>query len=526
MRVRRLSRFAATVAALTLPAAAHASWREASTDHFVIYSEQNAKALTDFATKLEKFDAGMRYLRKLPDEPVGKANRVIVFVLSDAGLVQKLYGTGARRNGSEVRGFYIPRAGGSLAFVPRPSSAENIFDISGETVLLHEYAHHFMMQNFPGAYPAWFIEGFAEFNSSASFEKDGSVDIGRLAMHRAPQLLRDWPMPVERLVTISHARIGSEEGSAVYARGWLLVHYLMMEKSRNGQLGDYLLRMAHGEKSLDAARAAFGDLKTLDRELTRYMGKGLYFVHLPPEKLKVPSIAVRDLSPAENAVMAVRIRSKRGVNQEAAEALLPAARAAAAPYPNDPAAQNVLAEAEYDAHHYAEAEAAANRALAADPKSIDALLYKGRAEMALAHAAGERSEARWEAIRRPIIAANNLDPDDPRPLIWYFRSFLAQGRKPSATAAVGLETALVLAPQDTGLRMNVGRRQLVDGKAKEARATLAPIAFSPHGGEAAEIAARAIAVLDAGGTTQAALATWKGPAEDDGTDGQSKKGDD
>jgi tetratricopeptide (TPR) repeat protein len=514
---------AAAGAAFGLATPADASWREASTAHFVIYSEQNPKALQDFATRLEKFDAAMRYLEKLPDEPLGSANRVTVFVVSGEGFVQKLYGKGAQRNGAAVAGFYIPRAEGSVAFVPRQSGGEGLFDLSAQTVLLHEYSHHFMLQNFPGAYPAWFIEGFAEFNSSASFERDGSVNIGRIAMHRAPQLLRDWPMPVEKLVAIRQARIGSDEGSAIYARGWLLVHYLTMGNGREGQLNDYLRRVARGETSLDAARAAFGELKALDRELSRYMSKPLYYLHLTSDKLGTPAVSIRELGPGENATLPLRIRSTRGVDREEAEELVPAVRAAAARYPNDPAAQNVLAEAEYDAGNFAAAEAAADRAIAGDPKSIHALVYKARAEMAQARTAHDRSDARWQAIRKIIIAANRLDPNDPRPLIWFFRSFLAQGVRPNANAAIGLEQALALAPQDTGLRMTVAHRLLTDGKGKEARATLAPIAFSPHGGEAAELAAKIIAALDAGGTTQAALAIWKQPSDEDDDEGGSPK---
>jgi tetratricopeptide (TPR) repeat protein len=505
----------AATAAVAAAQPASAAWREASTAHFVIYSEQRPRELEEFATHLEKFDAAMRLLRKLPDEPIGKANRVTVFVLSDAGLVQKLYGEGARRNGSEVRGFYIPRAEGSVAFVPRPNGDSRPFDLSGETVLLHEYAHHFMLQNFPGAYPTWFIEGFAEFYSATSFDKDGGVGVGKLATHRAGELLHARPLPVEKLVAVTRARIGSDEGREIYARGWLLVHYLIMEPGRSGQLNDYLTRVARGEKSVDAARAAFGDLKTLDRDLDHYLNTRFFYLRIRPDELATPKVQVRELSRAENAVMPIQIRLERGLDRAQAEELVPAIRAAAATYPTDSAAQNVFAEGEYDAGHYAEAEAAADRALAADPKSIHALLFKARSEMALARAAHDRSEARWAAIRKLIVTANHVDTDDPRPPIWFFRSFLAQGLKPTANAAAGLVGALSLAPQDAGLRMTVAHRYLVDGKAREARATLAPIAFNPHGGEAAEIAARAIAVLDSGAGTQAALAAWNGPAGDE-----------
>ena len=55
--------------------------------------------------------------------------------------------------GETVAGFYAARD-------------EDIFAVAlrggmGDDVLLHEYAHHFMMQNFASTYPAWFVEGFA-----------------------------------------------------------------------------------------------------------------------------------------------------------------------------------------------------------------------------------------------------------------------------------------------------------------------------------------------------------------------------
>jgi tetratricopeptide (TPR) repeat protein len=506
-------------------APASATWREASTAHFVIYSEQSSKALADFATKLEKFDKAMRYLRHLGEENSVKSSRVTVFVLSDEGLVQKLYGTGARRNGYAIMGFYMPRAGASTAFVSRPSADEGTFDLSAQTVLLHEYAHHFMLQNFPSAYPAWFVEGFAEFYSTASFEKDGAVGLGRAALHRASDLLRDKPVPVEKLVAITRARLGSEEGAAVYARGWLLVHYLTMEKSRQGQLGDYLGRIARGESSLDAARAAFGDLHALDRELDRYLNTTLYYLRVPADKVQVPQPTVRELSPGENAMMRLRIRSTRGVDRDEAATLVTAMEQAAAPYPNDPGAQNVLAEGEYDAGRFAEAEAAADRALKAEPKSMHAMIYKARAEMALARAAGDRSDARWSAIRKILIAANRLDTEDPQPLIWYFRSYLAQGVKPPAVAADGLIKALELAPQDTGLRLAVAHRLLVDGKAHEARVVLGPVAFDPHGGPAAELASRTIALIDGEGP-KAALEAWNKAGVPEGEADEPKKRDD
>src|SRR5690349_7780792 len=94
---------------------ASAAWLEAKTDHFTIYSEQNERALRDFATKLERYDAAMRHLRKIADIEPGPANRLTIHVVSSARALRRLYGD----KNSSIAGFYIGRAGGSIAFIPR-----------------------------------------------------------------------------------------------------------------------------------------------------------------------------------------------------------------------------------------------------------------------------------------------------------------------------------------------------------------------------------------------------------------------
>jgi tetratricopeptide (TPR) repeat protein len=386
-------------------------------------------------------------------------------------------------------------------------------------VLLHEYAHHFMMHNFPGAFPAWFIEGFAEFHSTAKFDKDGGVGIGTPALHRAYGLVLGDPIPIQRLMTYSGQDLGAEQREALYGRGWLLTHFLTFEPERTRQLGDYIRRLNKGDAPLEAATASFGDLKKLDRELDHYLKqRKMKYLQLGPEKVTVGAVQVRRLTPGANAVMNLKIRSRRGVNAERARALVPELRRAAAPFPKDVMAQATLAEAEFDAGNYKEAEAAADRAIAADPKSIDGLIYKARAKMALAAADSSGNEAVWKEVRKAIVAANRADPDDPEPLILFYTSYREQGIEPTANATMGLVRALELAPQDGDLRMMAAYQFLIDGKPKEARSALAPIAFDPHGGKKGEAAAAIIASLDSDNDARKALVAWNGFARRDTED--------
>jgi tetratricopeptide (TPR) repeat protein len=488
--------------AAALPA--EAAWREASTNHFVIYSEQSAESLREFATRLEKYDKAMRLVRNMADEPRGDANRLTIYVVQDLGAVRKLHGSGRSSGGYGVAGFYVPRAGGSVAITPRRSGDNGRFDLDAETVLLHEYAHHFMMQNFPGAFPAWFIEGFAEFHSTARFERDGAVGIGAPALHRAYGLVLGDKLPIEKMMANDGTQLTAALHESLYGRGWLLTHLLTFEPSRKGQLATYIAKLNQGVSGLDAAKAAFGDLKQLDRDLDRYLKrKRMNYWRLPPAEFTIGEIRLRDLGPAENAVMELKIRSRRGVDEAQAKELLPLVRRAAAPFPKDPFAQATLAEAEYDAGYFAEAEAAADRALVANPKYIDALIYKARAQMGAGVKNGVTDNTKWNAIRKAVIAANRADPNHPEPLILFYRSFIAQGTEPTKNAVEGLVTASHAAPQDRGLRMNVAMQMLKDGKAADARRALAPIAFDPHGGRLGEVAALILAKLDEGGAKAA-----------------------
>jgi tetratricopeptide (TPR) repeat protein len=481
-------RLAALVLAMLAPATAHADWHEASTKHFVVYANDRPEAIERFAAELEKFNSVMAFFYPkalVPNE--GPANRVSVFVLSGNGM-EKLTGS------DFTRGFYIPRAGGNVAFVPRVSGRSDPNDLSGATVLRHEYAHHFMYSRFPAVFPIWFSEGFAEYWSTVRFDGDGSAVVGLVPQHRGYGLLTGNPLPLAQLLTLTNRKLNQDQQEAIYGRGWLLTHYLMSTPEGQKQLGAYMAAINQGQ-SLEKAAEALGDLKVLGRTLEKYMSGTMKARQLNGKVIATPSVTLRKLTPGESATMAVRIESKAGVDEQEARKVLADARKAAAPFPNDPGAQVALAEAEFDAGNYAEAEAAAARALAVAPNHGEALMYRAWAKFEIAER-GNGDTAAWREVRRAIAAANRNDPEDPRPLILYYRTFQASGEAPSQVAKDGLAKAYYVAPADLSLRMNAAAMFLYDNKPLEAREALRLIAFHPHGGEMAAKARAMIAAIE------------------------------
>ena len=493
----------ASAVALAVPGAAQAEWLEASSPNFVVYADDSERDIGRFAEQLELYHQAMERLtgNDLP-EP-SPSNRVTVYVVKNERQVQKLYGDGAKY----LTGFYVPRAAGSFAIVPRVDVRAGQPDLS-MLVLLHEYAHHFLISNSRMPSPRWVGEGAAEFFASAEFPRAGGIKIGMPAYHRAGELLYAKDVKVAQLLDPTAYSQGTQKGfDAFYGKSWLLYHYLSLGKERPGQLRQYLTLIGRGKSSHEAGLEAFGDLDKLERELDDYlMQRQILTAVFGAEAFTPAKVSVRKLSQGEAAVMPLRIRSKRGVTREQALELLPEVRKVAGSFPRDPAVLAALAEAEFDAGEDERAIAAADAALALDPAQVNAYVQKGFALFRKAEDA-EDQDAAYKAAVAPFVALNKLENDHPLPLVYYYRSFAQRGAAPPELALHGLERAAELAPFDLGLRMEVAVSQMLAGETAAARANLLPLAFNPHGGPLADAARQVIARLDEGAEGGEALAT-------------------
>lgn len=476
---------------LALATPASAKWHEASSEHFVIYADDGERNIREFAEDLERYHSALEVVLGWEQATPSPSNRLVIFVAGDQGDIRELAGTESRT----IAGFYLPRAGASRAFV-QDITQEKGYPSFSTTVLLHEYAHHFLISSLREAMPRWLSEGAAEFFASAGFNGDGSVNIGRPAMHRASELIYAKDVSVEELLDadLYEARKGKRY-DAFYGRSWGLFHMLRFSDDRSGQLPHYIRLIADGKTSIEAGREAFGDLDQLQRDLDKYLKrKRLMNYVLQPDAITTSPITLRVLPDGEAAMMAVRMRSQRGVDEEEAAALVVEAREVAAQFPSDAAVQAALAEAEFDAGNDGAAVAAAEAALILDPANRNALVQKGQALFRQADDAADEATAYRQAMA-PFTRLNALEKDHPLPLIYYYRSFVDRGQAPTDGAFQALERASQLAPFDMGLAMDVALVQAQQGKIAMAIQTLKPLAANPHGGELAESAKQYVAQL-------------------------------
>ena len=490
-------------------------WYEASSKHFVVYSYDTPQHVGQYAARLERFDKAIRVLHGTPEDRRGNASRVTVYVVGNIGDVQRLL------PGRDAAGFFSPRIH-PVAFMPRSSGEGGDHGFTPQVIMFHEYTHHWMLTTWTdAAFPAWYTEGNAELHATA-LVRDTGVTFGAVPAYRSYGVGRSGAMPSDLLLRAVPGKLSRDETEGLYARGWLLTHYLTFDGERRKLLAAYIGAINSGKSTNEAARI-LGSGVGLDGKLNGYGSRqALPSITLTNADLPIEPVKVRAMTAGEAAAMPMVIRSSAGVDKGMAATVVAEARRVSVQYPADAAVQNELAEAEYDfataspdadkVAGYTRASAAADRAIAADPKSLHALVYRGMAEEAIAVQQKKTDAATWQAVRKWYLAANHADPEDPEPLVAYYRSFAAAKQPATPGAVKGMYYAYALAPHDAGTRMLAATAFLHEGKMADARVAIAPIAYRPDiaGGDKLR---RVLTAIDAN-DSKAALAELEKKPDD------------
>lgn len=485
--IGRIGTLAMMVAAFVLPHSAQAAWSQAKTRHFTVYSEAKRETLQLFATKLEKFDALLRFVTNMKDD--GPSNPVQVFMLSDDGEVKSL----ARK--PNVAGFYRASERSGYAVLSRKPKAWR-FDLGPEEVLFHEYAHHFMLHYFPAAYPAWYVEGFAEFFSDVTFASDGRTTFGNIPLARVPTLQTLSIMPLKQLLTSQADWRDPAQGDRYYGTAWLLTHYFQYTPTRRVEFARYLNALASGKKDAEPDNFFAGGILAVERELRTYLKQSrIPATQYNDGALPPVSIAISPLDPGRGALIDQELKLMVGVPEKDQSALIASVRAAAAKHPASAYAAALLAEAEWLGENKDAALAAADRALAIDPAMARA--HSLRAEVLLARAHESDKPEDWKAALSAIIKANRADTEDPVPLAQFYRYHRMKGGKMPQVGYDGLTKAFALLPQKPEYRFAEAQALAAQDHYGAASILLDPIAYSPHPSSMREEALRLKAEYDA-----------------------------
>lgn len=484
--VTRRATKAVAVFFLLLAVPAQAAWWEVETAHFVVKSRASEAEARKYALEMEQFDAALRAFNGLgaDKEPVSRANKPTIYRFGRPDDMARIYGA----PGSGVAGFFISRAGQSVAFAPtregRDTSAKTSFAVRQDprtgldprAVLFHEYTHFFMMQHFPSAYPRWYVEGFAEMMATMRVNEDGSLHVGDPPQYRAYQVFQLNDFRMREMLDPDHKLTGLD-GLQHYATGWLLAHYLSFDSERLPQLRAYLNALAKGENGLEAATREFGNLGDLERALQRYK-KGPF----PGLRLEASTydtrVAMRQLSAIEEDAIMHEMRIARSIrNKSEARNIARDLEGKLARHAGNTHLLQLLANAQLAAEDFAAADSTATRLLEIDDENVEGWLVRAMAALERA----EKEPAQIDAARQFAAHAAAANRADPRPLMFYYYSYAKLKQDPPERAIIALEQAYDYAGSDATYRLLLARQLVVENKLDSALSVLLPVAFRGHG---------------------------------------------
>jgi tetratricopeptide (TPR) repeat protein len=511
---------AGTAISMLVSTPAFAEWRVAESENFQVISEEKPEEMMKLAAKLERLKMVMTAFSGVKKERPGK--KLKVYWVNNAYKIQQLIKGG----GGYIQGYYVAATPyGPIAVTPGKKMLSGRKQVGGndqdgidpEIVLFHEYGHHFMLQNFPVAYPQWFVEGFAEYYGYTGFEENGDIKLGDYATIRRDEFRYLGLMNMKKLLD----NTPKPPNTSFYGTSWLLTHYLQFNPERRKERDAYLADVQAGMESVAAAEKNFkGGVKGLEKDLKKYLSGHTFPVQtlggirqIGTEDIKLSSL------PADRAsAMTEEIRFYTGFADDKDERRKLLSSVAAISKANLGSAhlKAFLADVQYQNDEDDVAIATASEALALQPDHQRARLVKAAALMEKAQTLeGGNTKNKepekpsdkpkegavpedlivvtatrtkdsiplWAEARKLIIASNRADPEDPYPLYLYYEYLKRRGEQISEAATDGLAKAHMLIPQYSPTRFALAEEYSDQGDHVSAANVIKPEAFSPHGSE-------------------------------------------
>jgi hypothetical protein len=454
---------------------ARAEWKRAESPHFIVYGNVSEQALRERIGLLEDFDRLMRVITSVNGPPA--PTKLNIFILGSGADLRAVHNIG-----TGVAGFYTATPDGIGAFIDgrQPNANE---------ILFHEYAHHFMMQYAPNAYPLWYIEGFAEYFMTARFTPR-AIDIGNFSRGRVAAIENPNWLPMDRILFGDLQGLNDVGMQQFYAQAWLTVHYFYSSPERRAVLRRYLAMARAGDpraafqSATGIAPAQFG------QELRRYIGPGQVTYHqMPRERSETPPpVTVMSVAGADDELMVFQAALTIGVDEPAQAALLQRLRASAARHQGNALASRLLGHAEALYGDSAAADRLLDGLLASAPHDAELLYLKGMRHLIAAEHGETRDEAEARRARDFFSRAHNEDENQFQTLYRYAESLRGDPAYVSENTSNVLLLAHDLAPQVSEITMNAAVMLMSRGEYGRAIGLLAPLSSDPHNASLARAA--------------------------------------
>lgn len=472
--IRRSIMAVAALLSLAFTAApAHAQWLRAESERFILYSDGDERTLRAYAQKLETFDRVLRLFMGLPVEEAPPRKLPIYLIGQQRDLARVT--PGAIQNQT---GVYIPAEQDIFAVATRSRN--------DDSTLLHEYAHHFMFQNFNFPYPAWFVEGFAEYYAASTIEA-GRVEVGLYNENRVAWLQNGQWMGMEDVLAGRSRNVrGDRFNETYYPLAWLLTHWFLGHVERRATMQRYLADVGSGADPVEALERHTGLTPTGLRDALRAYMRG----RIPYSRVSHPfptvPVTIERLPRSANDLLLInqRLKLERGGD---GDGLVEQVRQLAARHPGDAFAQLVLGRAEILLGDTQQGETLLNALLDQQPDNVEALQLLALSRMQGASEHPEGYDVAMGQMRGFLQRAYQADDANYYTFLLIAQNRIGEPDYPNENDLLAWELAYTIAPQLGQARFGLAQALMAHDRNAEAIALLEPLANDPHNPQNAAI---------------------------------------
>jgi hypothetical protein len=467
------------------------TWIRADTANFVVYSNVGHSVTREYLEQLEAFKYLAELILGTAPKNSDTAGRFTIYLLDRPDLLK----TVRPDIGRYVAGFYTHCVEGAQAFawVPQFFGAESDF---GLQILVHEYAHHLMFSRMRRLYPAWYVEGFAEYLSTTKLQR-GTYQLGARNEQREGLLSSharwlDFDVmldPARFAKAVKERRVNTFQ---FYAQSWLLAHYMLTDTARIQGFNSYFDRIGRGEDGVASFESATG--MTLDElgEAMRAYRRSYTALLVKVPDLPEASITLTRL-PREQEDYLLEAAALQSCQKEAyGRKLTEQLRAMRPKRSNDPHFRAVLGRAEL---LFGDPQAARKEleSLAASPDAaFDVAYLLGRSY----HEEADRKPAERVQLlnmaSEQFLKAYRLDKTHA-PNLYFLSKSLDSDETPAKSVVNAGTAAAILAPTVAEYAVHAALVNLRTGDREMAIRVMQPFANNPH---KLEYAAKLAAVID------------------------------
>lgn len=443
-RIVLLALAAGALLVLPIHGAKHENWVEVRSPNFIVVCNAGEKQARKAALQFEQIRTVFRESLAVAKEH--PTPQITIFAVKDEKSLSELLPEYWTKGHARLAGFFSYRMDQFYIAVNLDAQGDNPFK-----TVYHEYYHSLTMPYFPNL-PTWLAEGLADFFGNAEISGNnatmGKPDPGLIMELRGNKLI-----PLEVLFKVDRRSPYYNEQnktSVFYAESWALTHYLMIgdNQSHRQALLDFAAALGRGESTDTAVPKAFGNISTLQSNLSKYVGKSSFSFYQmkAPAELPPSDLSVRTLSDAEADAYRGGFFAIRGRILEAKAMLEEAAQLdpkLALTYQN-------LALAQFFNEERDAALVSASKAISLDSKN--AVTRYLRAYL-VTHGGGTRDDSQVEADLRESIA---LNPNFAPPyglLAWH----LAERNQNLPEALALGQKAVTLEPVNTSYQLDLAQ---------------------------------------------------------------------